>query len=142
MNKLRSLKIAMGLLSLLLLISLGLFARALWVNHCWKEAMDDIASQAGVASASLDFRKGNMVLWAFEGTDINVHYSGRHDGPFEVWVDAYYPDNPWPMEYARRKVAAVHNEYLRHMYEHPDKFLENMRKEPRARRGESRPEDK
>ena len=104
--------------------------------------MDDVASQAGVASASLDFRKGNMVLWVFEGTDINVHYSGRHDGPFEVWVDAYHPDNPWPVEYARRKVAEVHNERLRYMYDHPDKFIANWKLEPRARRGESRSEDK
>ncbi len=131
-----------GILSPTLVTSLGFLGRALWLNYCWKRAMDDVASQAGIASASLDFRKGNMILWVFEGTDINVHYSGRHDGPFKVWADAYYPDNPWPIEYARRRVAEVHNERLRYMYDRPDKFIANWKLEPRAQRGESRSEDK
>ncbi len=142
MNNVRNLKIMLGVLGFILVISLGFLGRALWLNYFWKRAVEEAARQAGGASASLDFRKGKMVLWVFEGTDINVRYSGRHDGPFEVWIDAYIPDYPSPLEYMRRKIAEEHNRELRYMYDHAEKFIANWKKEPRALRGESRPEDK
>src|SRR5437870_13573351 len=141
MDNPKKLKIAIVAVSMALLTSLGFLARALWLNHCWRGAIDEIASQAGVASASLDFRKGNMVLWKIEGTNINVSFLG-HDGPFQVWLADYRPDSPEPMEYGRRKVAEIHNERLRYMYEHPDKFKANFKLEPRAKKGEVREEDK
>jgi hypothetical protein len=122
----RKLKIAVWSLALLLFASLSWSGYLLFQNYWWKRSLDKVADQAGMAQAMSTFRSGRLVLWEIDTTNDATGFSGRRDGPFEIWFDEYHSELPSPWNYAQRRMNQAHNATMRRMYEHPPKFRTNV----------------
>jgi hypothetical protein len=118
----KKLRIAVVVLSLALVGSLSTLARALWQNYWWRRSMDVVADEAGVSWAMSSFHKGHLAIWEINPTNDFPRFSGRRDGPFEIWLDECHPDMPGPWQYAQRRKVDAHNRQMRYMYEHPERF--------------------
>lgn len=132
MNNLKTLKIAVVMLSVALLFSIGVTVYLLLQTFWWRKTVDDVAEIAGAAQAMSTFRHGHLVLWEIETTNTSIRYSGRHDGPFEVWLDEYQPEMPAPWQYSRRKLDEAHNAQMRYMFDHPKKFRDETQPAPKG----------
>jgi|GEM_PF-5140920 hypothetical protein len=105
-----------------LTICIGLVLYLLWQNFWLKKSLDHMASQAGAMQAMSEFRKGRLVLFEIVPTNDFPRFSGRYDGPFEIWFDEYHPDMPSAWNYAQRRLNEAHNAQMRLMYQHPERF--------------------
>ncbi len=112
-----------------LTICIGLVLYLLWQNFWLKKSLDHMASQAGAMQAMSEFRRGRLVLWEIVPTNDFPRFSGRYDGPFEVWLDEYHPDMPSAWKYAQRRLDEAHNAQMRLMYQHPERFKTETQKE-------------
>jgi len=74
-------------LSIALLIFIGVTGYLLLQAFWWRKTVDALAATAGAAQAMSTFRHGQLVLWEIDTTNNSIRYSGRHDGPFQVWLD-------------------------------------------------------
>jgi len=68
------------------------------------------------------FRRGQLVIWEINPTNDFPRFSGRWDGPFEVWLDEYHAGMPAPWQYAQHRKVEAHNKQMRYMLEHPQRF--------------------
>ena len=127
----RALKVAVWSPAVLLLVTLGWSGYLLFQNYWWKRSLDIVADQAGASQAMSTFRRGDLVLWEISKTNDTIRFSGRHDGPFEIWLDEYHPEMPSPWQYSRHRLNQAHNAQMRYMYEHPQKFKADV--QPRGR---------
>jgi len=130
LNAHKRLKLAVAVLGSALLASLGFLAHALWQNYWWKKSVDLVADEAGSSWAMSSFRRGHLAVWELHPTNDFPRHSGRHDGPFEVWLDEYHA-MPVPWLYAQRRKLDAHNRQMRYMYEHPDKFRSEIQAGPK-----------
>jgi len=64
-------------------------------------------------------------LWTLWTGALFPRFSGRRDGPFEVWLDEYHDSMPEPWHYAQRRKLEAHNRQMRYMYKHPARFSGN-----------------
>jgi len=115
-------KMAVQLLGLALLASVVVLVWALWQNYWWRRSVDLVADEAGASWAMSSFRRGRLAIWEINSTNDFPRFSGRRDGPFEVWLDEYHPYMPAPWQYAERRKIEAHNRQMRYMYEHPERF--------------------
>jgi hypothetical protein len=118
----KKLKVAVIVLSTALLVSVGALAWTLWQNYWWQRSVDLVAHEAGASWAMSSFRRGHLALWEINPTNDFPRFSGRREGPFEIWLDEYRTGLPAPLHYAERKKIEAHNRQMRHMYEHPERF--------------------
>lgn len=118
----KKLKVAVILLAATLLVSLGALAWTLWQNYWWRRSVDLIADEAGASRAMSSFRRGHLALWEINPTNDSPRFSGRRDGPFEIWLDEYHAAMPAPWHYAERRKIEAHNRQMRYMSEHPERF--------------------
>jgi phage repressor protein C with HTH and peptisase S24 domain len=109
-------------LAIALLASLGALAWALWQIHWWRWTADLLADEAGSSWAARSFRKGQFTIWELDPTNDTVRFSGRKDGPFEIWLSDYHAEMPSPWQHAERKKLEAHNKQMRYMYDHPERF--------------------
>ena len=116
-------------LSVALTICIGVVLCLLWQNFWLKKSLDHMADQAGAMQAMSEFRRGRLVLWEIVPTNDFPRFSGRYDGPFEVWLDEYHPDMPSAWKYAQRRLDKAHNAQMRLMYQHPERFKTETQKE-------------
>jgi hypothetical protein len=119
------------LLSSTLTICIGFILCLFWQNFWLKKSLDHMADQAGAMQAMSEFRKGRLVIWEIIPTNDFPRFSGRYDGPFEVWLDEYHPDMPSAWKYAQRRLDEAHNAQMRLMYQHPERFKLDGRETPR-----------
>jgi hypothetical protein len=125
MNRLFTSKKAFIGLSAALVVALAALAYVLWQNFWWKQSLDFVANQAGATQAMSAFRRGRLVLWEINPTNDFPRFSGRYDGPFEIWLVEYHPEMPSPWQYSQRRLNEAHNRQMRYMYEHPAKFRDS-----------------
>jgi hypothetical protein len=118
-KKLKAIIIALGIA---LLASLGILAWTLLQNYWWRRSVDLVADEAGASWAMSSFRRGQLALWEINPTNDFPRFSGRRDGPFQIWLDEYQVDMPAPWQYAERRKIDAHNRQMRYMYEHPERF--------------------
>ncbi len=71
----------------------------LWQNFWWRLSVDYIAGEAGTAQAMSEFHKGRLILWEIDPTNNFPRFSGKYDGPFEIWLDEYNPEMSYPWQY-------------------------------------------
>ena len=115
-------KLVVLLLGLALLALLTVLAWMLWQNYWWRRSVDFVADEAGASWAMSSFRRGHLAIGEINPTNDFPRFSGRRDGPFEVWLDEYHADMPGPWQYAERRKIAAHNRQMRYMYDHPERF--------------------
>ncbi|MGA3285282.1 MAG: hypothetical protein ABSD57_12605 [Verrucomicrobiota bacterium] len=84
-------KVAIMSLAIAFLISLGFLVHVLWVNSLWKQEVAVHSIYEGWEQAKHDFQKGKLRLFEFHGKNEKDKFSGRHQGPFEIWTVEYDP---------------------------------------------------
>ena len=123
MDNTKRLKIVTAMLSAALAASLAFLARTLWENYWWRQSIDLVADEAGASAAVSSFPRGRLILWEINPTNDVPRFSGRREGPFEVWLDEYHPEMPEPWQYSFRRHNEAHNRQMRYMYKHPERFM-------------------
>src|SRR5262249_45191092 len=98
-------------------------------------SVDLVADEAGASWAMSSFRRGQLAIWEINPTNDFPRFSGRRDGPFEIWLDEYHPDMPASCQYAERRKVEAHNKQMRYMYEHPERFTPGQDERKQAQRG-------
>jgi hypothetical protein len=116
------LKAATVSLSIAVLVSLGVLVWAFWQIHWWRWTADFLADEAGSSWAARSFRKGQFTIWELDPTNDAVRFSGRKDGPFEIWLSDYHAEMPSPWQHAERRKLNAYNKQMRYMYDHPQRF--------------------
>ena len=122
MESSKRLKVAVIVLGIALLVSLGVMAWVLWQNYIWRTTVDSVAEQAGGAWAQTCFRNGKLVVYEYSvgvgETNGMPVFSGRRHGPFDVWLWPDYAELPMQSRYAQRKVMEAFDSEMRDMYKH------------------------
>jgi hypothetical protein len=118
----RKQRLLIATLSFALFCSLMALAWALWQNFWWQKSVDYIADQAGVSWAMSSFRQGRLALWELNPTNDFPRFSGRREGPFDIWLDEYHAEMPGPWHYMQNRKIEAHNRQMRLMYDHPERF--------------------
>jgi hypothetical protein len=95
---------------------------ALFQNYWWRRSVDLIADEAGASWAMSSFRRGQLAIWEINPTNDFPRFSGRRDGPFEIWLDEYHAYMPAPWQYTQRRKLEAYNAQMRYMYGHPERF--------------------
>jgi len=126
MTKLRALKIAVWLLVVLLILTVGCAGYLLFQNYWWKQEAVRYAESSARLEAHGMFRRGHFCLFRMDGQCDESHFSGERDGPFEIWIAFYQP----ALGGAHRQVAEhwveAFNEQMRLMQREPEKFRKRM----------------
>jgi hypothetical protein len=87
----RAYKVVIMTLAVALIVSLGFLGHALWLNSFRKREVSVQATYIGWEQAKQDFQKGRLRLFEFHGQNSEDKFSGRHQGPFEIWIAEYEP---------------------------------------------------
>ena len=130
----KKLRITVVLFGVALLAVLCTLAWALWQNYWWRRSIDLLADEAGASWAMSSFRRGQLAIWEINPTNDFPRFSGRRDGPFEIWLDEYHTNMPAPWQYAERRKVEAHNRQMRYMYEHPERFTPGQDERKQAQR--------
>lgn len=131
------LRITVVLSGVALLATLSTLAWALWQNCWWRRSVDLVADEAGASWAMSSFRRGQLAIWEIDPTSDSPRFSGRRDGPFEIWLEGCRADMPAPWRYAERRKVEAHNRQMRYMYEHPERFTPGQDERKQAQRGDA-----
>lgn len=123
MNNSRALTILVAVLTAALLASLGFLGRALWRNYGWEQEAHGFAGLVATEQAMEDFSQGKLRLLAIAGENDSLSYSGKKDGPFEVWNPQFFPSLGYPHRFVTERYVEFYNRKMRYMHEHPEKFL-------------------
>ena len=139
MNSPKTLRIAVTVLCIALVVTLGVLIWAFWQLHIWREAVDTVADEAGSEWATISIRGDHFMIYELSvgvaETNGMPEFSGRRDGPFEVWLAPDYTDLAAPFRYAQRKEIEAFNSHMRFLYKHPQFY----RKESGVTNTTSRP---
>jgi hypothetical protein len=122
MNNPRALQIVIAVLTVALLASLGLLGRAHWRNFWWESEVYGLAGLVATNQAMEDFSHGNLRLLSIAGKNDGLRYSGKKEGPFEVWTPQFYPSLGYPHRFVTEKYVEFYNRKMRYMHEHPEQF--------------------
>jgi hypothetical protein len=131
----KKLKITVVVFGVALLALVSTLAWVLWQNYWWRRSVDLVADEAGASWAMRGFRRGQLTIWEINPTNDFPRFSGRRDGPYEVWLVEYHADMPGPWRYAERRKVEAHNRQMRYMYEHPDRFTPGQDERKLAQQG-------
>ncbi len=123
MNGCRVLKIAVVLNTFALVVSLGFVVREYRLNCLWQQQTFGLAGYMGAERALHDFRQGKLRIFKIAGASDNDKFSGKSDGPFQIWISAYFPSLGYPELYATNQMVRVYNAKMRFMHKHPQQFL-------------------
>jgi hypothetical protein len=81
-----------------------------------------VSEEAGSSEAMVRFYQGRLRIYEINKTWTNAGFSGRREGPFEIWHDEYRADYPEEWKFSRRIFWEKHNKMMHYMQEHPDRF--------------------
>lgn len=123
MNSPRSLQVVIAVLAIALLISLGLAGRMLWRNTWWEHEVYGLVGLMATEQAMEDFRQGKLRLLAIDGENEGLKYSGKKEGPFEIWNPQFLPGLGYPHRFTKERYVEFYNRKMRYMHEHPKEFL-------------------
>lgn len=119
----------------ILLLVLGYLT---WQCFWWRRAAEAMAEESGHGEAVRSFRAGMLNLWEINPTNDFPRFSGRRDGPFDVWWVEYHPEIPGPILLAQQRKFEAYNLQMRRMIADPGKFKFGI---DRARPATNQPAD-
>ena len=76
-----------------------------------------------------DFHAGKLRLFELAGERDRPQFSGRHEGPFEIWYPQFYPILGEAHKYSTEQFIEFYNSKMRYMHEHPEKFQSDTKGE-------------
>jgi hypothetical protein len=109
-------------------ISTGAFLFKTWrINRLWREEMPTWVGTGAALEALSDFRSGKLQNYELTKLDLaqggsQGEFMGRHDGPFEIWTRAYFPDFSPPDRLAKEYFIEIYNAKMRIMHADPARF--------------------
>ena len=115
-------KLIVWSLSIALLCAVAALAYVSFQNFWWRKCTEYYADRDGGGDAVSTFQRGHLLLRMIEGENDNYRFSGRKEGPFEIWLVEYHSDMPAAWHYAQRRNAEEFNRQMRYMHDHPDRF--------------------
>jgi hypothetical protein len=105
-------KVVIMSLAAALVVSLGFFTHALWLNSLWKAEVSVQATYEGSEQAKQDFQKGRLRLFEFHGENGEDKFSGRHQGQFEIWYAEYHP-SVYVRRISEEKWVETYNQFMK-----------------------------
>ncbi len=126
MNSTRKVKIVICLLATIAVVSLGFIGYLLFQNYWWKFEAKRYAESSARLEAQGMFRHGSLCLFKMDGQCDEVHNSGQHDGPFEIWIAFYQPSLGQAHRVTTEYWVEAFNEQMRLMQKDPEKFKKRM----------------
>jgi len=116
----KRLKIAVAVLGIALLVTVGLLAWTFWQLHVWRQTVDNLSEEDGywwavASSHAPTLRVYQMDVRVAETKGMPI-FSGRRDGPFEVWLYPDYTELSGPSRYANRKTIDMFDIETRYIY--------------------------
>jgi hypothetical protein len=126
MTNLRALKITVGSLVVLLLVTVGWAGYLLFQNYWWKQEATRYTESSARLEAHGMFRKGIICLYKIDGQCDEPHFSGQRDGPFETWIAFYQPSLGAAHRYIAERWVETFNDQMRLMQREPEKFRKRM----------------
>jgi len=133
MSNPKTLKIAIAVLALALLTSLGFLVHALFQIWWWKQEVWGLDGQVAAYRALDDFRAGKPRLFVISGERDKDTFSGTNDGPFQIWYPQYYTEI-YPMQYSMEQQVRFYDDKMRYMQKHPERFLTSTNRRPNEKR--------
>jgi hypothetical protein len=82
-------------------------------NVAWKADIYELAGYKGVHRAMADFDAGRLRVFLISGRSLQDTFTGTNDGPFEVWISHFFPDEPYPVRFALEQEVAFYNAKMR-----------------------------
>jgi hypothetical protein len=98
----------------------------LFQNWIWQQAAIGYAQQSAILEANGLFRKNLLSLYKIDGKCDEAHFSGQHDGPFEVWIVFYQPSLGAAHRIVTEKWVEAYNAQMRRLQADPEKYRKRM----------------
>lgn len=81
-----------------------------------------MAGYAAAMQAYADFANGVLRQYELVPDENRAKFTGRHDGPFEVWTWPYFPSLGRGDIYATQRFVEIYNLKMRYMQRNPAAF--------------------
>lgn len=98
----------------------------LFQNFIWKEEAIEYAKSSALLEANAAFRKNILWLYKIDGKCDEAHFSGQHDGPFEVWIVFYQPSLGAAHRIVTEQWVETYNSQMRRLQSDPEKYKKRM----------------
>jgi hypothetical protein len=115
-------RLIIGLLLATNILTATALAYYLWRDHFqWRTQSYGMAGYAASLQARTDFENGKRRLLELSLSE-ESKFTGRTDGPFEIWTWVHYPALGGPHTYVSNTFVEFYNRKMRYMQENPDEF--------------------
>jgi hypothetical protein len=118
-------RIGVALLFVALFSSLALNVWCVWQIYYfggWRDTVQLKASMQATLQALDDYKAGILRIYTVQGQRESPAFTGRHEGPFEVWSPQFYPSLGPAHRLSTEEYAKAYNNKMRYMYDHPDRW--------------------
>jgi hypothetical protein len=116
-------KLASIVLALALLCSLGFSAYQVYVNFFYKRKLEAVSQSAGMDRATVCYGRAWLRLYELDESNRSVpEFTGRREGPFEVWHLPYNASAPAPWRSSDRIYWQAYNDMMHYQFNHPARF--------------------
>lgn len=127
MSRQRFLILAIGILLVTNVTTGGILLKSWKTNRIWEEQMPSWVGYSAVVRASTDFEHGRMRIFELSKLEMSKggsqqEFTGRHDGPFEIWTKAYFPVFSPPDRLNQEQFIKTYNVRMRTMHANPERF--------------------
>jgi|HubBroStandDraft_6_1064221.scaffolds.fasta_scaffold508408_1 hypothetical protein len=109
----------------IVLFYLGLFGYLAIQNSFWKMEVTNYAQSAGRSEAMNLFNKGRLMLYVIDGECDGGKFTGKHEGPFEVWIHFYQPSLGAAHRYSTFQFVEGFNDEMRHLQRGAEKKVKS-----------------
>ncbi|MBL8820040.1 MAG: hypothetical protein JNL58_28710 [Planctomyces sp.] len=110
------------LLSVSLVAAIAVAAHGILRDWLWQEEVYPLIGIFGSARADEDFRNGKLRLFELGSEQERDTFTGRSEGPFEIWNPQYFPTRGYPHRYVTEEMVVFYNLRMQYMHAHPEKF--------------------
>lgn len=116
-------KAAAILLGLALLGSLGLLAYEFYSNYCYKRKLEAVSKLAGLDDAIVSYGRGYLRLYELDETNRDrSEFTGRREGPFEIWHLPYNASEPASWRSSDRIYWQEYNDMMHYQFNNPKRY--------------------
>ena len=96
-----------------------LHMRTLGTNRLWESQMYAMAGYAAAGQALDDYEAGTLRLYELAENG-ERKFSGRYEGPFEIWYWPYYPISGQPGKYTQEVFIEAYNRKMKYMHKNSE----------------------
>src|SRR6266498_4220274 len=115
-----------------MIVAGALFLCSLLVSVCafwqiygiggWRDEVNALVGTKATRKAMDDFAEGHLRLYIFGGENDRHQFTGKSDGPFEIWIPPFHPEFGRAHRYSTEQFIEFYNRKTRYMHSQPDRF--------------------